>query len=156
MNLISSYILSLCGISVVGLIAEFVLPKGKMVGVVKTSIGILTIIIFLNIVLRIDFSSLSFNFAVTDNVDAGYVQTYNEQKIKALKSDVEKSILESGFENVLVEFNVDERGNILEAFVDLKNVVILNKSANINKYTNIVEIIKSFVNIRKEKIFFNE
>ena len=45
---------------------------------------------------------------------------------------------------------------IENVFVDLKNSVLSNKNMNINKYTNIIAIIKNLINIQEDSIIFYE
>ena len=54
-------------------------------------------------------------------------------------------------------FSIDnEKLLIKSVFVDLSKLVLSDKNLNINKYTNIVAIVRQFVNISQGQVVFNE
>ena len=85
------------------------------------------------------------------------VDLRNLEKIEAISSSIESSLDKNGYENVSVSFDIDsEKMLINTVFVDLSKLVLSDKNLNINKYTNIVAIVRQFVNINQGQVVFNE
>ena len=154
-NDFSSYIISIIGIIFVGVLAEVIIPNGKMHSVVKTTTAIFTILCIIKPFKSFDFSNYNF-FTTSLYVDSSFVQNYEEEKTDKLIEDIEISLKNSGFSNVKIRVEKDEKKLISSIYVDLTKLVLTSENLNINKYTNIMAIIKQFVNISGENIYFYE
>ena len=156
LNFLSSWILSIIGIVFIGVLSDILLPNGKMQNVVKTVVSLFTILIILKPISKFDFNNL--NFSSFDDIypDNSFIETYEENKLDKLKIDIKNSLAESGYNQVELEIERGENNSIKTIYVDLNRLVILENMTNINKYTNIIAIIKQFVNIDREQIIFYE
>ena len=154
-NMFSSWLISVLGISFIGIIIDFILPNGKMKGIVKTAVAIFTILMLVKPIKNIDLNNLNLNFT-SFQIDSSFVQANDNKKIENLKNDIEKNINNIGYKGVKIDVFLSENNNIKTIYVDLSRVVLIDKSLNINKYTNIVATIKQFVNIQEEDIIFYE
>ena len=158
MGQISSWIISVCGIVLVGVVVDVILPQKKGFHIVKTVIAIATMLIIIKPVAKIDFSNFNLNSLFSSvSVDNNFVDLRNEEKIKALSSSIQLSLDKNGYKNVAISFDLDsEKMLINTVFVDLSKLVLSDKNLNINKYTNIVAIVQQFVNINQGQVVFNE
>lgn len=157
-NFLSSWVISIIGIIFVGLLSDIIMPNGKMQNVVKTTVSIFIILTILKPINNIDINNLNFfNFnSNTITADTSIIEKYDNLKIEKLKTDIEKLLNENGFYDVNISFELSENNKISTIYVDLSSLVLIDKTMNINKYTNIVAIIKQFVNVDREHIVFYE
>lgn len=157
-NFLSSWVISIIGIIFVGLLSDIIMPNGKMQNVVKTTVSIFIILTILKPINNIDINNLNFfNFnSNTITADNSIIEKYDNLKIEKLKTDIEKLLNENGFYDVNISFELSENNKISTIYVDLSSLVLIDKTMNINKYTNIVAIIKQFVNVDREHIVFYE
>ena len=98
---------------------------------------------------------LYFNFII----DKNFVEQREGEKIDGLEKTIELNLEKNGYKgtkvNIVGSFN-DEKLNIETVFVDLSGLVLSDDSLNINKYTNIVAVIKNLLNVSEEKVIFYE
>ena len=154
-SVFSSWLFSILSISIIEVLSELVLPNGKMRGIVKTVIAIIGILLIINPVKNFDFTNLNFNFSNFE-INEEFVDKNSNSKIDSLTYDIENSLKNSGFNGVKISLNADEKYLIKTIYVDLSRLVLNESGLNINKYTNIVAIIKQFVNIDEGNIIFYE
>ena len=158
MSQISSWLLSICGMIFISIIVEIILPNKKINSIVKTVVGIFTLLIIVKPISNIDLSKISFgNITSNISIDNKFVDLRNNEKMKALSTSIESSLDSNGYKNTTISFDVDyEKSLINTVFVDLSKLVLSSQNLNINKYTNIVAIVQQFVNIKEGQVVFNE
>lgn len=161
MSSISSWILSVVGIVIVGLLVDIILPSGKTGKIIKNILAIFSIFVFVLPISKIDIKSINFSalFSGSIKIDENFVEKRNLEKIKALQNSIEKNLKENGFEGVNITISgkyENENLKISNIFVDLCSLVLKDEKLNIDKYTNIVAIIKKFVLVKEEIIIFYE
>lgn len=158
MSSISAWILSLCGMILVGLLVDIIMPQKVLTKFVKTIIGLFTLFMVVSPIASLDLNNLSVEkIFSTVEVDSNFVESREEEKLSALKKSIENTLNQNGYKNLKVNLEVnEENGLITGVFVDLKNLVLSNENLNIDKYTNIVTIVKQFVTISEEEIVFYE
>lgn len=158
MGQISSWLISICGIVLIGVLVDLVLPQKKFANVVKTVVAVATMLIIIRPIANIDLSKIDFNFLSSSiTVDNKFIDLRNLEKIDALSSSIELSLSNNGYKNIDISFDIDsEKMLINTVFVDLSKLVLSDKNLNINKYTNIVAIVRQFVNISQGQVVFNE
>lgn len=158
---ISSWILSICGIVVVGLLAEIVLPSGKTNKLIKSVLALLSISTIIYPLKQIDFENFDINnlFDSQIKIDSEFVENRNNEKIKEIEIKIENDLLDNGYTCVDIEIlgcYKKEKLLIENVYVDLSDLVLTDKKLNINKYTNIVAIIKNIIDVKEECIVFYE
>ena len=161
MSSISSWILSITGIIVVTLLVEIILPNGKTNKLIKSIIGIFSIFVIISPLKKFDIDSLDLTevFQSEIKIDSNFIDNRNKEKIVAYEKLIEDTLTQNGYKNtiILLKGAFDGEKLIFEnAFVDLRDLVLLEDSLNINKYTKIIAIIKKVIIIEEEKIVFYE
>ncbi len=160
MSAISTWILSITGIVLVGLLFDILLPNGKTNKIVKSVVALFTVLVIVSPLKNIDLNNFDFsNLFENFNIDSQFVSSITEDMVQTLKDDIQENLYENGYSGVKIDFEVSssqENLQIKTVFVDLSNLVLLDNNLNINKYTNIVAIIKSLVDIKEDSIIFYE
>lgn len=160
MSQISQWILSIVGIVLVGVLVEIVLPQGKTNKLLKSIVAVVTILIVIMPIKNIDIKSIDFaNIIKNFEIDNSFVNERNQDMIVAIQSQIEKDLENNGYENVSIKIEGDyssEKLQVKYVFVDLKKLVLRDENLNINKYTNIVAIIKKSIECSEESVVFYE
>lgn len=158
MEAISTWILSLCGMVLVGLLIDIIMPQKVLTKFVKTLVGVFTLFVAISPFTNFDINKFGLNDIFSSiQIDSGFINNREEEKVDAVKKSIEESLNNNGYKNVQIDLNINqENGLITGVFVDLKNLVLSGQNVNIDKYTNIVAIIKQFVTINEDKIVFYE
>ena len=160
MAYLSSWILSILGIIIISLIVEIVLPTGKTSKLIKSILGIFSIFTIISPLKEIDFNSFDEKMFFNEiKIDSAFIQKRNEEILEEHKEEIINSLNENGYLQIKVDFDVVYLENSLKInniFVDLREFVLKSESLNINKYTNIMAIIKNIINIEEDKIIFYE
>lgn len=158
-NILSSWVLSILGIVIILLLVEIILPKGKLLKMVKSVLAIFSIFVVIspikNLITTIDLSLISNDFVIDEN----FLEKRDNEKLEVYKSKIEKDLNDNGFLNVYIDFETvfESKETIIKnLFVDLRDLVITDKKLNIDKYTNITAIIKNVISIKEEQIIFYE
>lgn len=160
MEKVSGWILSVVGIVIIALLVDILLPVGKTSKLIKSVLAIFSVFVFMAPLKQIDFNNFNLSsFIGSIQIDSNFVDDRNYEKLKSLERTIENNLQDNGYSGVKVQIQGDysqEKANITKVFVDLKNLVLNNENLNINKYTNIVAIIKKVVTIKEECIIFYE
>ncbi|MBQ9792612.1 MAG: hypothetical protein IJW32_02560 [Clostridia bacterium] len=161
MSGISSWILSITGIIIVTLLVEIILPNGKTNKLIKSIIAIFSIFVIISPLNKFDISSLNPTsiFQSEIQLDSNFIDNRNKEKVIAYEGLIKDSLLQNGYKNIKISLKAAFDGEKLifeNAFVDLRDLVLLGNTLNINKYTNIIAIIKKVITIEEEKIVFYE
>ena len=156
----SSWIISISVAVILGTLVEVIMPEGRLNKVIKSVLGVVCMLIIISPIKNLDLKSLNFNsFFGETQIDKQFVEDRQSEQIKYLESNIEKNLERNGFVGVKVKIygNFENNSIIIKTiFVDLENLVINENSENINKYNNIVAIIKSSVDITEEQVIFYE
>ncbi len=158
----SSWLLSIAGMAVLGVLIDVILPSGQTNKYVK---GIFAFCMLLVIIApaptllnkNFDIDSV---FTKTDiEIDNDFVYQVNRIKLSFLENSIEKQIENKGIKYVKVVVNGDifsTNMQIKNVFVDLRNVVISADSKHIDIKKTVIEIVLDNINISKEKVVFDE
>ncbi len=158
---ISSWILSVTGIIIVTLLTEIVLPNGKTGKTIKSVLAVFSIFVIVSPLKVIDFNSFDFSSILTSKlgIDKEFIENREFEKILEYEKIIEENLNSSGYKDIKIKIKGEyknENFNINNVFVDLKNLVLLNQNLNINKYTNIIAIIKNIIKVEEKNIIFYE
>ena len=156
----SSWIISISVAVILGTLVEVIMPEGRLNKVIKSVLGVVCMLIIISPIKNLDLKNLNFNsFFGETQIDKQFVEDRQSEQINLLESNIEKNLERNGFVGAKVKIYGDFENNsiiIKTIFVDLENLVINENSENINKYNNIVAIIKSSVDITEEQVIFYE
>lgn len=160
MSAISSWILGIAGIVLVGVLVEVLLPQGKLNKLLKSIVAVATILVIVSPLKNIDPNTLDFSKLFDPiKIDNNFVEERQKGMIISLQEEIEKNLNSNGYSNVKVKIDgvvSAEKCEIKNVFVDLENLVLLDEKLNIDKYTNIVAIIQKSIDVNKENIIFYE
>ena len=155
-NFLSSWLLSIIGIVFIGVLSDAIVTNTKMKKTVKTIVSIFIILTILKPLSIFDIKKLNIFNSTSFATDNTFIETYEDVKIEKLKTDIKNSLKENGYDSIEISIELEKNKKINTIYVDLGRLVLIDKSLNINKYTNIIAIIKQFVDIDREHIVFYE
>ena len=160
MSEISSWILQITGVVLCSVLVEILFPKGKLNKMLKSVLAVFIVLVVVSPLKNIDITNLNFS-SIFDGltIDKNFVELREGEKIDGLEKTIEENLEMNGYGNAKVNivgsFD-DEKLNIETIFVDLSGLVLSDDSLNINKYTNIVAVIKNLINVSEGKVIFYE
>lgn len=165
MGAVSSWLLSIAGVIILSVLAEFVLPEGqinKYVKVIFSFVILLVIILPLPNLFGKDFDPSKFFGNESENLQEDYLYQLNLDKLTALQKDITNDITKSGLKNVEVSINaniLEEDLKILSIYVDLCELEYDDKFENKNIQTVkkvIREILDDYSILKGVEVQFNE
>ena len=159
MSDISRWIISISGMVLIGVLIEVVLPDGKMSKLLKSIVGIFSVLIIILPLKNFDFNSLNFSNISEFVIDEKFVEERESEKIILVEKEVERNLELNGYKYVSVKILGNYSGSELQitnVFVDIANIVLIDENLNIDKYTNIMAIIKASLNVSEEHVIFYE
>ena len=160
MSAISSWILGIAGVVLVGVLVEMLLLQGKLNKLLKSIVAVATILIIVSPLKNINISTLDFsNLFEPIAIDNDFVESKQRKMLESLQLEIENNLATNGYQNVVIKIEgtiSGEKCSISNVFVKLENLVLIDEKLNIDKYTNIVAIIKKSVDVKEENIIFYE
>lgn len=161
MNNFSSWILSIVGIIIVSLLVEVLLPKGNTSKLIKAVIAICSMFIIIKPLNNFNIQNINFSEVISSNIviNDNFIEERNKEKTTELEKNIEENLSLSGYNNIKISIlyeYIEKKYNINTICVDLRDLVLSDRNLNINKYTNIVAIIKKITAIKEESIVFYE
>ena len=156
----SSWVLSIVGVILISVIVEIVLPHGSVGKFIKSILSIFIIFVMISPVVTFkntNFFEKIFNQSAIE-IDVEYIKKVNKQKVAEYEKNILESFDKSGYHNVIVKIDaeIDKDIKINKVYVDICDLVLSENLEHIDKYTNMIAIIKSIIDIKKENIVFNE
>ena len=160
MSKISSWIISVVCAVLLGVLVEVVLPEGKLNKLLKSVVGVLVMLVIVSPLKNLNLTNLNFqNLFDGIKIDQNFVDERGKESIEMVQSEIETVLTKNGFEGVVIKIDGSSSADSIKintVFADLTNLVLKDNSLNINKYTNIAEIIKSVVDVESQDVIFYE
>ena len=158
LEVISSWILSVLGIIIISLIVEIMLPTGKTSKLIKSVLGLFSVFIIISPIKEVDFLNFDASiFTSKIEIDSSFVGKRNDEIIEIYKEEILENLNNNGYLQVNIDIEINENNlEVKTIFVDIREMVLKSEDMNINKYTNIVAIIKNILKIEEDKIIFYE
>lgn len=145
------WLLSIIGVVFLGVLFDLIYPNGKTNTFCKSIFGILSVVVIINPLLKIEFS----NFDNEDYVDTSLMTSINESKCEILQKEVVVYLKLKGIDGIDVEIENNVSNSNFEVenvFVDISQLVLTENITNINKYEVISNEVVNFLQIDKERI----
>ena len=162
MTSLSSWVLSIAGISFVSVVLDLMLPEGKTHVNIKNVISyaiILVVILPLPNLINKNFSVENIFKEIEINIQDDYLYNINQSKLDAIKEQIENELNNRGILGVEVSISANIFDNPMEinaVYVDLYNAVISDNYENINIQTEVLSVVLEIGNIPKDKVVFYE
>lgn len=162
-QIIMSWLLSVIGIVVIGVLINLILPEGEIQKYIKAIFSVFVVFIMIYPILNIDISKINYDEffynQTSVTVDEKYLENYKEKYRESLQNQCETVLNNNGYQNVRVEIYLNlssEKFEIEKVYVNLKNLVINENSVHIDKYKEIKSIIVSLLDVEEGKVIMNE
>ena len=158
MAAVSSWVLSIVGVVVIGVVVELIMPEGNISKYIKGFLAIFIVFIMISPLTNITIDDVFSPGDYVLNLDNDFLQEVNEDRIREYKLLLQETLSEEGYKDVSITFDTKSKNGKLEIvsiFVDLSKVVLNEKVENINIYNNIKNIIKNAIQIDSEDIIFS-
>lgn len=159
----TNYILSIVGVVFLGVLVDVIMPDGEMNKYVKGVFAIIAMCVIISPVpslLKKDFdlSQLFYDESAT-KVDMDFLEATNKQIKNQLEITLKTKLKDAGFDEVEVEILYDMSNYnfaIKKVVLDISKMVINQNIPHINKYTEITDIAKKYLNVEESDIVINE
>ena len=159
----ASYILSIVGIVFLGVLVDVIMPDGEMNKYVKGVFSIIALCVILSPIPKFfnndfDVGNLFYD-STAISVDADFLDATNKQIKEQYENTLEVKFKDAGFDNVKVEILYDVSNynfSVKKVMIDISNIVINTNIPHINKYTELVDITKKYLNVEESDIVINE
>ena len=163
MSEITKWLISIMSVAVGGVLVDLMLPNGKLNGFIRAIFGFLSVTVIISPIPKllnkeIKFDDLIYNSNST-TINQDYVDASIKKIIINLQSSCEKELSSKGFESVIVviSYNIENYSyTIKKVTLNIQNLVINSNTVHINKYTEMKQIVSSFLGVSDLEVVFNE
>lgn len=160
---ISSWILSIVGIVIIGVLVDLILPDGEMQKYIKAVFSIIVVVIMVSPILQIDIDKIDFNKFIYNEtsveLNQEYINNYNDKYRQNLEELLENALQINGFSNIDAKLYTNMSNKTFEVEkveLNIKNLVINANTVHIDKYKEMKAIVVSVLNVNEKKVVFNE
>lgn len=159
---ISSWLLSVAGISVVSILIDMILPNGQTSKYIKGIFAFFMLFVIISPISNLLKQNISIDeiFATSQiEIDNEFIYQVNRTKLSYLENQINDDFTNSNLvgANCVVNGDIfDCNMQIKNVFVDFSNLVILPENEHIDIRKTAKEIVLKHVEIEEEKIIFNE
>lgn len=158
MSSISAWVLSIAGISVIGVLVELILPNGQTKKYVKGVFAFVVVMVIITPLPKLFGSDFKVDDIFEEDaiiIQEDFVYQVNRDRLEKIEEMIELDVKEEGFENVEVKINANiftTNMTIDAVFVDLTNLVITKNGEHKNTNEIITNSILKYVNVDKSDI----
>lgn len=161
MGSFSSWILSIVGIILLGVLIDLILPEGQTNKYIKSIFSIIVIFVIVSPLVNLTKNEVNLDdiFKNEIEIDREYVENINDARLTALNNSIIAEAENVGLKSIEIEFVLNEDSfnlDIEKVNIYLKNLVIDKNFTHIDKYKILVGVVQKYLNIEKEYIFFYE
>lgn len=163
LNSVISWLMSVVGITLIGVLVDLILPNGTMQKYIKSIFSIFVVFVMVYPIINIDINKLDFNKFLYNETSVElndkYIENFHKEYKESLEKLTENCLQNKGYENLNVEifYKMSSKDfEIEKVVVDAKNLVINSSSVHIDKYKEIKKIVVSFLYVEEDKVVINE
>lgn len=161
MSAISSWVLSIVGVSILSVLLDLFLPDGETNGHIRSVFNfvvILVIILPLPQLLNKEINVEDYFHQEEIVLQEDFLYQLNKNKLTELEENIESALEKNGYSQVEIAISADifaEKMQIEAVFVDLTNLVILQEDKHIDIKKEVIACVQTYITIEKEKIIFS-
>ncbi len=161
MNGISSWIMAVVGISVLGVLVDLVMPDGQTKKYIKGVFAFIVVLVIISPLPSLLNKEFSINDIFEENaivIQEDFVYQVNRDRLETLENMIEADLKEQGISNVSVKISANiftNKMKIEAVFVDLSQVVINQNLEHIDINELVAKSVLKYVSIEKNNIVIN-
>lgn len=161
MNGISSWIMAVVGISVLGVLVDLIMPDGQTKKYIKGVFAFIVVLVIISPLPSLLNKEFSINDIFEENaivIQEDFVYQVNRDRLETLENMIEADLKEQGISNVSVKISANiftNKMKIEAVFVDLSQVVINQNLEHIDINELVAKSVLKYVSIEKNNIVIN-
>lgn len=158
---ISTWLLSIAGVSILSILVDVILPSGQTNKYIKGIFAFCMILVIISPIPKLinkDFNLDNIIIVEDITIDKEFIYQSNRDKLTLVKSQIESELEELGITSVYVSVNGDifsEKMKIENVFVDLSEMVINENVQHTNIEKTVKQAVRKFVSLQEEQIIIN-
>ena len=161
MNGISSWIMAVVGISVLGVLVDLVMPDGQTKKYIKGVFAFIVVLVIISPLPSLLNKEFSINDIFEENaivIQEDFVYQVNRDRVETLENMIEADLKEQGISNISIKISANiftNKMKIEAVFVDLSQVVINQNLEHIDINELVAKSVLKYVSIEKNNIVIN-
>lgn len=162
MSAISSWVMSICGVSILSVLVDLFLPEGQTNKHIKNIFSFAILLVMIAPLPNLIKSAPSISSMFDDfdyTIQTEYIYGVNRSKVEKLCDEIEDELTEKGILNAQVEISADTYDFNLRidgVFVNLEQMVLSDKVNKNEIYDIVYDCVCKKINIKKEKVMIDE
>lgn len=155
MNTLSSWVLSIAGVVLLGTVLDLLLTKSRLKAFIRAVFATVTVLIVVTPIPAFIKSGFRADFDWGNvELDGKYLQYAENQKLNALAEAVEKALADDGIPNakVTVDGSVDKEVLVRSVSVNLSESGIDGENEHINKYAVVKRKVSEYLGIDEDRV----
>ena len=159
MSAISSWLLSVIGVIIIGVLINIVLPHSSISKFIYGIYSFIIIYVIITPIINILSDGKSFTINYDSIIDSSYIDSLNENKEIVMEKSIITKSASLGIKNIEVDIvsHISENNLILDkVYVNLQNAIIDENLVHIDKYQVLDEVVNSITKIGRENIVYYE
>lgn len=150
-----NWVLSIAGMSFLGVVIDTLIPSGKIGGFVKGVFSLFLMYVIINPLPKLFNKSIEIdtNYEYEENIN--FLETINLKKLENYKVDILDKLKKSGITNIEIDFDADIAKSdivIKKVYVDIQNIVLNNDATHININDSIHKVIESVLGVKNKEV----
>ena len=162
MSGITSWLLSIAGVSILSVLVDVILPSGQTNKFIKGIFAFCMVFVIISPIPKLINSDFKFDNIINVEditIDKEFIYQSNRDKLNLTKAQIESELNEIGISEITVSVNGDifsENMKIENVFVDLSEMVINENVGHIDIEKTVKQAVRKYVNLQEDQIIFNE
>ena len=162
MSGITSWLLSIAGVSILSVLVDVILPSGQTNKFIKGIFAFCMVFVIISPIPKLINSDFKFDNIINVEditIDKEFIYQSNRDKLNLTKAQIESELNEIGISEITVSVNGDifsENMKIENVFVDLSEMVINENAGHIDIEKTVKQAVRKYVNLQEEQIIINE
>ena len=162
MSSLTSWLLSIAGVSILSVLIDVILPTGQTNKFIKGIFAFCMILVIISPIPKLINSDFQFDKIINVEdiqIDKEFIYQSNRDKLTLIQTQITSELEETGILQVYVSVNGDifnEKMKIENVFVDLSEMVINENVGHIDIEKTVKQAVRKYVNLQEEQIIINE